>query len=73
VGHPYDRREIGRTANATAEQVERGVIIADVAQLPGRPDAGRRVKGSGVGREGLCSAMDDYTEPRVMVLTGSAR
>ena len=28
------------------------------------------VKGSGDGREGLASAMDDYTEPRVMVLTG---
>ena len=28
------------------------------------------VKGSGVGREGLASAMEDYTEPRIMVLTG---
>ena len=29
-------------------------------------------KGSGVGREGLRSAMDDYTEARVLVLTGLA-
>ena len=28
------------------------------------------VKGSGIGREGLLCAMEDYTEPRVMVLTG---
>jgi acyl-CoA reductase-like NAD-dependent aldehyde dehydrogenase len=28
------------------------------------------VKASGVGREGLRSAMEDYTEQRVMVLTG---
>jgi len=28
------------------------------------------VKGSGVGREGLRYAMDDYTDIRVMVVTG---
>jgi glyceraldehyde-3-phosphate dehydrogenase (NADP+) len=28
------------------------------------------VKGSGIGREGVRSAMDDYTEANVMVLTG---
>ena len=30
------------------------------------------VKGSGVGREGLRSAMEDYTYEKVMVLTGIA-
>jgi glyceraldehyde-3-phosphate dehydrogenase (NADP+) len=28
------------------------------------------LKGSGTGREGVRSAMEDYTDPRVMVLTG---
>ena len=28
------------------------------------------VKESGIGREGVRSAMEDYTEPRLMVLTG---
>jgi len=40
------------------------------AQLPGRPDALRRVKDSGVGREGPASAMEDLTEERVTVFTG---
>ena len=47
VRHPYDGAVVGRTANATPDQVEEAVA-----------------------REGLRSAMDDYTEPRVMVLTG---
>lgn len=47
-----------------------GVIIGDVPSFRAdqMPYGGQ--KGSGVGREGVRSAMDDYTEPRVMVLTG---
>jgi glyceraldehyde-3-phosphate dehydrogenase (NADP+) len=47
-----------------------GVIIGDVPSYRAdqMPYGGQ--KGSGVGREGLRSAMDDYTDVRVMVLTG---
>jgi acyl-CoA reductase-like NAD-dependent aldehyde dehydrogenase len=47
-----------------------GVIIGDVPSYRADQMPYGGVKGSGVGREGLRSAMDDYTEPRVMVLTG---
>jgi len=47
-----------------------GVIIGDVPSYRADQMPYGGLKGSGVGREGLRSAMDDYTEPRVMVLTG---
>ncbi|MFI7606609.1 aldehyde dehydrogenase family protein [Micromonospora sp. NPDC049366] len=47
-----------------------GVIVGDVPSYRADQMPYGGVKGSGVGREGLRSAMDDYTEPRVMVLTG---
>ena len=47
-----------------------GVIIGDVPSFRADQMPYGGVKGSGTGREGLRSAMDDYTEPRVMVLTG---
>jgi acyl-CoA reductase-like NAD-dependent aldehyde dehydrogenase len=47
-----------------------GVIIGDVPSYRADQMPYGGVKGSGIGREGLRSAMDDYTEPRVMVLTG---
>jgi glyceraldehyde-3-phosphate dehydrogenase (NADP+) len=47
-----------------------GVIIGDVPSFRADQMPYGGVKGSGVGREGLRSAMDDYTDPRVMVLTG---
>jgi acyl-CoA reductase-like NAD-dependent aldehyde dehydrogenase len=47
-----------------------GLIIGDVPSYRAEQMPYGGVKGSGVGREGLRSAMDDYTEPRVMVLTG---
>jgi glyceraldehyde-3-phosphate dehydrogenase (NADP+) len=47
-----------------------GVIIGDVPSYRADQMPYGGVKGSGSGREGLRSAMDDYTEPRVMVLTG---
>ncbi len=46
-----------------------GVIVGDVPSYRADQMPYGGVKGSGVGREGLRSAMDDYTEPRVMVLT----
>ncbi|MFC4020457.1 aldehyde dehydrogenase family protein [Micromonospora sp. GCM10011542] len=49
-----------------------GVIVGDVPSYRADQMPYGGMKGSGVGREGLRSAMDDYTEPRVMVLTGVA-
>ncbi|GIF66063.1 aldehyde dehydrogenase [Asanoa ishikariensis] len=46
-----------------------GIIIGDVPSYRADQMPYGGVKGSGVGREGLRSAIDDYTEPRVMVLT----
>jgi acyl-CoA reductase-like NAD-dependent aldehyde dehydrogenase len=47
-----------------------GVIVGDVPSYRADQMPYGGVKGSGVGREGVASTMDDYTEPRVMVLTG---
>ncbi|HEX6683280.1 MAG TPA: aldehyde dehydrogenase family protein [Candidatus Limnocylindrales bacterium] len=47
-----------------------GVIIGDVPSYRADQMPYGGAKGSGVGREGLRNAMDDYTEARVMVLTG---
>lgn len=58
------------TAHATLQVG--GVIVGDVPSFRADQMPYGGVKGSGVGREGLRSAMDDYTDPRVMVLTGLA-
>jgi acyl-CoA reductase-like NAD-dependent aldehyde dehydrogenase len=47
-----------------------GVIVGDVPSYRADQMPYGGVKGSGEGREGVRSAMDDYTVPRVMVLTG---
>ena len=47
-----------------------GVIIGDVPSYRADQMPYGGTKASGVGREGVRSAMEDYTEPRVMVLTG---
>lgn len=47
-----------------------GVIVGDVPSYRADQMPYGGLKGSGVGREGLRSAMEDYTEPRVLVLTG---
>ena len=47
-----------------------GVILGDVPSYRADQMPYGGVKASGVGREGLRSAMEEYTEPRVMVLTG---
>jgi glyceraldehyde-3-phosphate dehydrogenase (NADP+) len=54
-GAPHDRRR--------RRDRERRVGV------PGRPDAVRRLEGLGFGREGLQYAMDEMTEPRIMVLS----
>ncbi|MFC7544781.1 aldehyde dehydrogenase family protein [Plantactinospora sp. GCM10030261] len=47
-----------------------GVIVGDVPSYRADQMPYGGVKASGVGREGVRSAMDDYTEPRVLVLSG---
>jgi acyl-CoA reductase-like NAD-dependent aldehyde dehydrogenase len=47
-----------------------GVIIGDVPSYRADQMPYGGVKASGVGREGVASAMRDYTEERVLVLTG---
>ncbi len=47
-----------------------GVIVGDVPSYRADQMPYGGVKGSGVGREGLRSAMEDYTDVRVMVVTG---
>jgi acyl-CoA reductase-like NAD-dependent aldehyde dehydrogenase len=47
-----------------------GVIVGDAPSYRADQMPYGGVKGSGNGREGLRSAMDDYTDARVMVLTG---
>jgi glyceraldehyde-3-phosphate dehydrogenase (NADP+) len=47
-----------------------GVIVGDVPSFRADQMPYGGLKGSGVGREGLRSAMDDYTDAKVMVLTG---
>jgi glyceraldehyde-3-phosphate dehydrogenase (NADP+) len=47
-----------------------GVIVGDVPSYRADQMPYGGFKGSGTGREGLRSAMDDYTDARVMVLTG---
>ncbi len=49
-----------------------GVIIGDVPSYRADQMPYGGAKGSGEGREGVRSAMEDYTDPRVMVLTGLA-
>ncbi|HEX5595779.1 MAG TPA: aldehyde dehydrogenase family protein [Micromonosporaceae bacterium] len=47
-----------------------GVIVGDVPTYRADQMPYGGVKGSGIGRAGVRSAMDDYTESRVMVLSG---
>ncbi|SCL28124.1 succinate semialdehyde dehydrogenase [Micromonospora nigra] len=49
-----------------------GLIVGDVPSYRADQMPYGGMKGSGVGREGLRSAMEDYTESRVVVLTGVA-
>ncbi|MGH3518629.1 MAG: aldehyde dehydrogenase family protein [Haloechinothrix sp.] len=47
-----------------------GVVIGDVPSYRADQMPYGGVKDSGVGREGLRSAIEDFTEPKVLVLTG---
>ncbi|MEV0132851.1 aldehyde dehydrogenase family protein [Dactylosporangium sp. NPDC050688] len=47
-----------------------GIVVGDVPSYRADQMPYGGAKASGVGREGLASAMADYTEERVMVLTG---
>jgi acyl-CoA reductase-like NAD-dependent aldehyde dehydrogenase len=55
---------------ARAELEVGGVIVGDVPSFRADQMPYGGVKGSGFGREGVRSAMNDLTEERVMVLTG---
>jgi len=60
-----------QTAFAAHRRLEvGGVIVGDVPSFRADQMPYGGMKGSGVGREGVRSAMDDYTEPRVLVFTG---
>ncbi|SHE40818.1 aldehyde dehydrogenase family protein [Streptoalloteichus hindustanus] len=55
---------------ASAELEVGGVVVGDVPSFRADQMPYGGVKGSGVGREGVRSAMNDLTEERVLVLTG---
>ncbi|HWG99116.1 MAG TPA: aldehyde dehydrogenase family protein [Pilimelia sp.] len=62
-------RDLGTAFRAHRVLQVGGVIVGDVPAYRADQMPYGGVKGSGVGREGVRSAMEDYTEPRVLVLT----
>ncbi|WP_433265679.1 aldehyde dehydrogenase family protein [Actinosynnema sp. CS-041913] len=65
-------RDVTVAFEAAAELEVGGVIIGDVPSYRADQMPYGGVKGSGTGREGVRSAMVDFTEERTMVLTGIA-
>jgi acyl-CoA reductase-like NAD-dependent aldehyde dehydrogenase len=63
-------RDVQVAFRAHAQLDVGGLIIGDVPSYRADQMPYGGVKGSGVGREGLLSAMTDFTEERTMVLTG---
>ncbi len=63
-------RDVRVAFRAAAELEVGGVIIGDVPSYRADQMPYGGVKGSGTGREGVRSAMADFTEQRTMVLTG---
>lgn len=63
-------RDVQVAFRARAELDVGGLIVGDVPSYRADQMPYGGVKGSGVGREGVRSAMADLTEERVMVLTG---
>ncbi|WP_367134958.1 aldehyde dehydrogenase family protein [Saccharothrix sp. HUAS TT1] len=63
-------RDVGVAFEAAAELEVGGVIIGDVPSYRADQMPYGGVKGSGTGREGVRSAMEDFTEERTLVLTG---
>ena len=65
-------RDIAVAFRAHQELEVGGVVIGDVPTFRAEQMPYGGVKESGIGREGVRSAMEDYTEPRVLVLSGVA-
>ncbi|MFC6084389.1 aldehyde dehydrogenase family protein [Sphaerisporangium aureirubrum] len=65
-------RDIGVAFRAAKELEVGGVIVGDVPSYRADQMPYGGLKESGIGREGLRSAMEDYTYEKVMVLTGLA-
>jgi acyl-CoA reductase-like NAD-dependent aldehyde dehydrogenase len=63
-------RDLPTAFRAHRELEVGGVVIGDVPSYRADQMPYGGVKESGVGREGLHSAMEDYTYERVLVLTG---
>ncbi|WP_156757851.1 aldehyde dehydrogenase family protein [Actinokineospora pegani] len=63
-------RDVHLAFRAAAEIEVGGLIVGDVPSFRADQMPYGGVKGSGTGREGIRSAMDDYTEEQTMVLTG---
>jgi acyl-CoA reductase-like NAD-dependent aldehyde dehydrogenase len=63
-------RDVHAAFRAQRELEVGGVVVGDVPSYRADQMPYGGVKESGVGREGLRSAMEDYTDERVMVLTG---
>ena len=65
-------RDIGVAFRAHRELEVGGVIVGDIPTFRAEQMPYGGVKESGIGREGVRSAMEDYTEPRLLVLSGVA-
>ena len=63
-------RDVQVAFRAQAELEVGGVVIGDVPSYRADQMPYGGVKNSGSGREGIASAIEDYTDVRVMVLTG---
>jgi acyl-CoA reductase-like NAD-dependent aldehyde dehydrogenase len=63
-------RDLPTAFRAHRELAVGGVVVGDVPSYRADQMPYGGVKRSGVGREGMASAMADYTEPRVLVLAG---
>jgi aldehyde dehydrogenase (NAD+) len=63
-------RDLGTAFRAHRELEVGGVIVGDVPSYRADQMPYGGTKESGTGREGLRAAMEDLTEPRVLVLTG---
>jgi acyl-CoA reductase-like NAD-dependent aldehyde dehydrogenase len=63
-------RDAGRILTAYRELEVGSLIVGDTPswRLDSMPFGG--VKDSGLGREGICSAIEEMTEPRMLVMTG---
>ncbi|MGY1635859.1 aldehyde dehydrogenase family protein [Geodermatophilus sp. SYSU D00742] len=64
--------DLGTAFRAQRELTVGGVVVGDVPTYRAEQMPYGGVKESGIGREGVRSAMEDYTEPRVLVLSGVA-